>query len=404
MASPGLRVGVAMNITRFPTSVGVGKVWNRTLRRLVDLGIRVDFLEPGTLRARGGRPDVWLFDGHFGPIPVDEPTVALLQEAPWRDPGLAAMLSPAWVSRLGPPSDESARQATLVLTPSQSSAGQIATSAGVDGSRIRVVPYGVDPLVFHPARAAGGRALVAEAGAGRRPYLLAVATTLPRKNLDSLRQAFAHLVGRGLPHVLVMVLSPSPDVTDGTSRDSVAHTRIDGHPGRSAVLRDLPEISLAAVMSGAAAYCQPSLMEGFGLTTLEAMACGVPVVVSDRGSLPEVVGDCGCVVEPTAAALEASLDAVLTGAAGTEGMGAAGRARSACFTWEATALGWSAALEEAACRGRQGRTAQEGRRQGRGHGPAAASTAPGPGSGDPTWIRASSGRPEPARGLPSRRG
>ena len=52
-------------------------------------------------------------------------------------------------------------------------------------------------------------------------------------------------------------------------------------------------------MAGAAAFCLPSLMEGFGLTALEAMSCGVPVVVSDRGSLPEVVGDAGLVVAPT---------------------------------------------------------------------------------------------------------
>lgn len=91
-----------MGITQLPTAVGVGKVWNRTLRHLVDTGIRLEFLEPNTLRARAQRPDVWLFDGHFGPIPVSEPTVTLLQEAPWSDPVLAAMLSATGWPATGP--------------------------------------------------------------------------------------------------------------------------------------------------------------------------------------------------------------------------------------------------------------------------------------------------------------
>ncbi|MET0901746.1 MAG: glycosyltransferase, partial [Acidimicrobiales bacterium] len=60
---------------------------------------------------------------------------------------------------------------------------------------------------------------------------------------------------------------------------------------------------LAALMRGADLLCLPSLGEGFGLPVAEAMACGTPVVVSDRGSLPEVVGRGGVVVQPTHAGL-----------------------------------------------------------------------------------------------------
>ena len=63
-------------------------------------------------------------------------------------------------------------------------------------------------------------------------------------------------------------------------------------------LRGLAEPELAAVIAGAAVLCLPSWFEGFGLPALEAIACGVPVVVSDRGALPEVVGDAGLIVSP----------------------------------------------------------------------------------------------------------
>jgi glycosyltransferase involved in cell wall biosynthesis len=356
---------VAISVTKFPPSIGAGKAWNRTLRAMSALpGVRMAFLEPGTLRARKHRPDVWLYEGHFGPIPVREPSVALLHEAPWTDPHLASMLSPAWVQRLGPPSQRSAETATLIVTPSASSAGQIAASSGVDPGRIRVVPHGVDPLIFHPARQAAGRAIVAEAGGADRPYVLLVSTMHRRKNIGALRQAMADLADRGFPHSLVLVLSPSPDETDGTDPRSSEHTSIVGHPGRSIVLRDLTELQLASVMSAAAAYCQPSLMEGFGLPTLESLACGVPVVVADRGSLPEVVGDAGLVVEPTPAALGQALGRLLAEPAVAATFGAAGRARSARFTWDATARGWLEVLGQASSQppaGRRGPGARGGR-------------------------------------------
>jgi glycosyltransferase involved in cell wall biosynthesis len=89
-------------------------------------------------------------------------------------------------------------------------------------------------------------------------------------------------------------------------------------------------------------------MEGFGMAVAEAMACGAPVVVSDRGALPEVVGDAGIVVPPTAEALEAALADLLGHPAAAAALGARAQARAAGFTWERTAAGFLAALEAAA--------------------------------------------------------
>jgi alpha-1,3-rhamnosyl/mannosyltransferase len=93
-------------------------------------------------------------------------------------------------------------------------------------------------------------------------------------------------------------------------------------------------------MAGASAYCLPSLYEGFGLTVLEAMACGAPVVVSDRGSLPEVVGQAGVIVAPDVQAVSSALGALLSDPDRAQRLGAAGAQRAAAFTWERTADGW----------------------------------------------------------------
>jgi glycosyltransferase involved in cell wall biosynthesis len=101
-------------------------------------------------------------------------------------------------------------------------------------------------------------------------------------------------------------------------------------------------------MAGADAFCLPSLYEGFGLTALEAMACGAPVVVSDRGALPELVGDAGVVVQPTADAVADGLRRVLSDRDAAAALGVQAAARARGFSWEQTARGWLEVLIAAA--------------------------------------------------------
>jgi glycosyltransferase involved in cell wall biosynthesis len=89
-------------------------------------------------------------------------------------------------------------------------------------------------------------------------------------------------------------------------------------------------------------------MEGFGMPVAEAMACGTPVIVSDRGSLPEVVGDAGIVVPPTADALETALAHVLTDQHAAADLAARGLARAAGFRWDVTAAKTLRALRSVA--------------------------------------------------------
>jgi alpha-1,3-rhamnosyl/mannosyltransferase len=100
------------------------------------------------------------------------------------------------------------------------------------------------------------------------------------------------------------------------------------------------DTELAALMAGADVYCLPSLYEGFGITVLEAMACGTAVVVSDRGSLPEVVGRAGVVVTPEPEPLTAALEALLRDPERRRRLGAAAARRAAGFSWSRCAEGW----------------------------------------------------------------
>jgi len=154
------------------------------------------------------------------------------------------------------------------------------------------------------------------------------------------------LVARGLPHALVI----AGGTAGGEPPELLAEiaAELPEAPGRVAWLGHVGDAELAGLMAAADAFCLPSLIESFGLTALEAMACGAPVIVSDRGALPEVVADAGVISEPTAAALEAALGAVLCDPGRARRLRAAARERALTLPWERTAAGWLEVLEAAA--------------------------------------------------------
>jgi glycosyltransferase involved in cell wall biosynthesis len=346
---PRLRVGVPRALVDVAPRSGHGNVWVQVLARLRH---RCDILTDGTSGRRSlpwnrRPPDVWLSDAHQGCFGDGGIRVVHAYEAGWGTPELGALLEPAFLEAIDRMTGDGVRTATATIVPSTSTRRQLVERYGIDPDTVHVVPLGVDIETFRPD-AAGGGAVLRRAGAADRPYVLFASQLHPRKNLGVLREAMVRLADRGFPHGLVVVGDPPADRIDGQTIVDDLVAPLPGAPGRLVRVVAPTDAELAALMAGADALCLPSLMEGFGLTPLEALACGTPVVVSDRGSLPEVVGDVGIVVAPTAEAVEQGIAEVLglTDHARAD-LAVRARRHAEQFTWDRTAGGWLAVLERA---------------------------------------------------------
>jgi glycosyltransferase involved in cell wall biosynthesis len=218
-----------------------------------------------------------------------------------------------------------ARRLDAVTTVSESSRRDIEREMGVPAAGIRVVPVGIDPAVFAPPAP----------GAARDPGSVVVTTSadVPLKGLVHLLEALAKLRTER-PVTLTVVGSARPG--------GPAEAALDRSALRDAVrfTGPLPEPDLVELLQRAAVVAVPSLYEGFSLPAIEAMACATPLVTTDAGALPEVVGSqaglrvrAGDVGELTAA-LQLVLDSPSLGAQ----LGRAGRRRVLeRYTWRSTA-------------------------------------------------------------------
>jgi glycosyltransferase involved in cell wall biosynthesis len=336
-----LRVGVNAALAQIGRTNGVGRIWGTGIDRL---GRRASIVLDHGDQAVQPRPDVWLSDGHAGAIDVPEPVVALVHEARWVEPRLAADLNPAFLSWIAPNTAQAVRRATRVLTISFASARHIAR-LGIAADRIDVVPPGVDLSIFQPGLA-GGRELVAARTEDDRPYIICVASLFRGKNLVLLRRAVARLSSRGLQHRLVLV-TQDPGV-DRLGASEVLAELMAGEGLAPEIFQNVPEEQLAALIAGATAFCLPSSFEGFGLPALEALACGVPAIVSNGGALPEVVADAGLIVEPAVEAIEQALAAIIADDVLARKLATQGRARAEMFTWDKMIEGWLLSLTRAA--------------------------------------------------------
>ena len=342
--TPRLRVGVPDDLLEVAPDSGHGKVWNRVLTHLRK-GADVSRLS----RRVGRRPQVVLSSGHADLPARRAPLVVQIHEAAWFDPHLRGLLSPAFLAEIEPRTEAAVRAAAHVIVPSHAAARDVTAAYGLDSSRVHAVHHGVDP-VFEPD-APGGRALVKAALGRDAPYVIYAGMVHPRKNLASLRAAMAGLAAEGFPHALVVAGGPATDREDVDDLEREAAAELPGAPGRVARFVLPTDRHLAGLMAGADALCLPSHYEGFGIPVVEAMACGTPAVVSDRGALPEVVADTGVVATPEPGALREALRGLLSDSDRLQSLGRAAARRAEAFTWERTAAGWLEVLETAGRRG-----------------------------------------------------
>jgi glycosyltransferase involved in cell wall biosynthesis len=227
-----------------------------------------------------------------------------------------------------------ARRLPVILGVSDIAANDTIGDFRIPPGRFRVVPLGVDTDVFVPGRERVPGRIVAVASADK-----------PLKGVGHLLDALAKLrVDRDAELHLVSALEPGGPterrIEELGLRDCVT------------VRSGLSDTELAALLASAEVMCVPSLYEGFSLPTVEALACGTPVVASRAGALPEVVGtdgDCAVLVEPgDPEALGEALGALLDSPAERARLGANGRARAEeRFSWTSVARATVSAYEAA---------------------------------------------------------
>jgi glycosyltransferase involved in cell wall biosynthesis len=175
------------------------------------------------------------------------------------------------------------------------------------------------------------------------PFLLAVGSVQPRKNLVRLVEAFGAL-HRTRPDLQLVIVGPSGFRSRWVKETIVRRGMADA----VRLLGYVPEEDLVGLYNAAIAMVYPSVYEGFGLPVVEAMACGRPVIAANTSSLPEVAGDAAILVDPfDVSALHAAMLRIVTDARQAEELGARGLARSVQFSWPRTAAAALAAYRSA---------------------------------------------------------
>ncbi len=276
------------------------------------------------LRLRGAPCDVALHLGQTA-APSGRPYVVMvydltpLTHPEWYRPGFTWWFRAALARPV--------RRATRVLTLSEWTRGELVRVLGVEPDRIDLVSQGVAPFDA-PAKPSAVAATRAKWGLPD-VYLLATGAGDKRKNLASLLDVLRCWPGG----------NPPPLVATGSSHAhlhaAAALPRHDDLPVH--LLGRVSDDELRALYTGAAAFCFPSLAEGFGRPPLEAMGCGAPVLAADYATAVEVLGDAALVLPLDAALWARTLARVLSDPAERVRLGERGRRRAALYDWDRAA-------------------------------------------------------------------
>jgi glycosyltransferase involved in cell wall biosynthesis len=236
------------------------------------------------------------------------------------------------------------RGARIVIADSECSKRDAITYFSVQEEKVRVIYLGVDPVferVADPEKLTRARNMYQLF----RPFIFYLGGIDPRKNVKRLLTAYARLVKNcACPHDLVIA---------GDIRNEPEFPELEraikalGIEARVRMLGFVPTEECPVLYSAAECFVFPSLYEGFGLPPLEAMACGTPVISSDRSSLPEIVGDSGLIVNcEDVDAIAGAMATVLSTESLRRDLGARGMRQAKLFSWEKTAAQTLAVYDE----------------------------------------------------------
>jgi len=227
------------------------------------------------------------------------------------------------------------RAARFVMTDAEYTRREILSSFPVPPEKVVTVPLAAGAGFTSDPDPEGRRRVCARYGLTGR-YLLFVSVFEPRKNIPLLVDAF-EIFRREYPHgpAFQLALAGGPGWRGAEIAEAV---RRRGLEPAVRLLGYVPEADLPWLYRGAELAVVPSQYEGFGLSVLEAMACGTPVLAADTSTLPEVVGDAGELFTPGDPALLARRIAEITAAPERRAaLSERGLARAAGFSWDRTA-------------------------------------------------------------------
>ncbi len=229
----------------------------------------------------------------------------------------------------------SVRKADRILTLSEHTRQDVIKTYGVRGENIDVIPIAAPPF-FRAVTDDKELQRVRHTYGIHSDYILCVGSIQPRKNLVRLIQAYGLLRNTQSADKLpkLVFVGKRAWLYDETLRT----IELAGIENSVILTGYVPEPDLAPLYTGATCFVYPSFFEGFGLPPLEAMQCGVPVIIGNRTSLPEVVGDAALAVDPfDIHAIAAAIEDLITKPHLRAELRVKGFARAQMFSWEETA-------------------------------------------------------------------
>lgn len=231
-----------------------------------------------------------------------------------------------------------AHKATLIMTVSQHAKQDMIDALKLPAERIRVI-YEAAGDEYHPISDPQVLSKIHTRYGLRGRYILYLGGLDQRKNVPQLVRAFAQIYHQLGDPDLQLLIAGDPDKKHGLlfpdPRPIAADLGITGQ----IIYRFIEEEDKPAIYCGASLFVFPSLYEGFGLTPLEAMSCGTPVICSNRTSLPEVVGDAAISFDPdNLREMVQAMHSVLTKNELQADLRARSLKRAAQFNWQKTAI------------------------------------------------------------------
>lgn len=231
-----------------------------------------------------------------------------------------------------------AHKATMIITVSQHAKKDILDALNVPAERIRVI-YEAAGAEYRPISDLTVLSKVRARYRLHGRYILYLGGLDQRKNVPQLVRAFAQLYHQLEDPDLQLLIAGNPDKLNGSLFPDPRPVAADLGITDRIIYRFIEEEDKPAIYSGASVFVFPSLYEGFGLTPLEAMSCGTPVICSNRTSLPEVVGDAAMSFDPDdVREMVQDMQSVLTNNELHADLRARSLKRAAQFNWRKTAI------------------------------------------------------------------